>query len=160
MNVDKRWAAQCVALFFPFTAAFHHAYFVSPTCMLNPIGPDYTPATLAKLVLQDPSIGWGCFAALVTYLLGFNAVLGRLVRAGAIPLFIGFLPLSLWVWDIPFAGRPICMHWHDGKLVLPVIGHLRGTYLYWFGIAITLLGTALRALPARTPPPLPRLTVR
>lgn len=149
MAVNKPWAAQCAALVIPYTAAWHHMVFYRPTCLLNPFGPEYNWETVSTILMRDPSLAWALLTAIVTYFAGLHARIGRLVQLAALPVFIGFIPVSLWVWDIPFAGRPICRHWHDGKLVLPLLGTMRGTYLYVFGLAVSALLTALRALPER-----------
>jgi len=40
------------------------------------------------------------------------------------PMFISFLPVTLWIWDIPFTHRIICRTLHEGNSV-----PLTGVYL-------------------------------
>ena len=48
---------------------------------------------------------------------------------------IAFLPLTIWVWDIPFTSRFICRHFHDNKLLL--LGYsIKSRYFYVIGIVI------------------------
>jgi len=135
------WAGTSLALLIPYAAILHHGVFYRPTCMLKPFGPDYDLATLSRLLTRDPSLGLALGLCLLTYAAGLHSRWGRCVQLAAWPLWIGFLPLSLWVWDIPFAGRPICTYWHDGRLVLPLIGRMHGRYLYAFGLGAALLLT-------------------
>lgn len=109
--------------------------------MLNDYGPDYSPAVLVRWLSHDPSL-----LALATYSVGLH--LPRL-RPLALPLVLAFLPLSLWVWDVPFAGRPICAAFHDGRTAL------RGLHLWAFGalayplLALSALRRVRASLPAR-----------
>jgi hypothetical protein len=52
----------------------------------------------------------------------------------AAPVSFAFLPLTLYLWDIPFSGRVICRSLHDAQ---PVLGgfHMRTAYLYAWGAA-------------------------
>jgi hypothetical protein len=62
-------------------------------------------------------------------------------RFGALAFLVAFAPLSLWIWDVPFAGRPICICCHDGRLILPGVGSVRSkhVYLFCFGVFAALL---------------------
>jgi hypothetical protein len=44
------------------------------------------------------------------------------VRTAALIFFIAFMPFSVWIWDIPGSGMFICHHFHDSRLVLPLLG--------------------------------------
>lgn len=139
-----RWVAQSLALFIPFAAILHNALFFRPTCMLKPIGPDYDAEAVGKLLRHDPSLALAAAAALCVCLAGL-ALRGSIVRAWVPGFLIGFAPLSLWIWDVPFAGRPICKYWHDERLVLPLLGPLHSRHLYLLGLFITLLALGVRA---------------
>jgi hypothetical protein len=145
-RIDKAWVLQCAALVIPFTAILHQAVFYPHNCLLNRFGDDYDAVSIGLFLTRDPSLPWAVLAAFVTYLLGSHARFAKLVRLGALPFFLGFLPFSLWIWDVPFAGRPICNHWHDGRLVLPVIGTVRSLHLYALGALLTTALTLLRLL--------------
>ena len=147
---DRAWVAQSAGLFIPYFAVLHHAVFFRPNCILNLFGSDYSPTTIRELLLRNPAIPWAIIAVLITYRLGEHARIGRWLRLAALPFFIAFIPLSLWVWDIPFAGRPICQHFHDGRLVLPVLGRVRGLHLYALGFVLGSVLTALRVARAET----------
>ena len=148
-GTGKSWVAQAAALFIPFTAILHHAVFFPRNCILNKFGRDYDFASVSLLLQRNPAFPWAIVAVLTTYRLGLHARWGRFVRLAALPFWIGFLPLSVWVWDIPFLSQPICRHWHDGRLVLPIIGPMRSLYLYMFGL---LAGAVLYAWRVATTP--------
>ena len=133
----RSWAAQCVALFFPVTAILHHAVFFPRTCMLNPTGAlEYAPTVVGRMLTHDASWALGMVAAVGVWLLGRRVpTIQRLVP----PFLIGFIPLTLWIWDIPFADRPICTGGHDGRLVVPVIGHVGTRHVYALCIFIFAL---------------------
>jgi len=102
-----------LACFFPFTAILHHAFFYHPTCMLNNFGPDYTLSVVAHWLHSDPSPYLGLLGAMGTVALAmYSPILGDAALAFA----IATIPLSLWIWDIPFTGRIICRLGHDGRL--------------------------------------------
>jgi hypothetical protein len=142
------WKAQSAALFIPYTAILHHAVFFPRNCILNKFGRDYGLDTLILLFQRNPAFPWAILAVLLTYNLGLHARFGRFVRLAALPLFLGFLPLSVWVWDIPFLSQPICRRWHDGRLVLPILGPMRSLYLYAFGLLLTAALYGLRTMRA------------
>jgi len=136
--------AQSGALFIPYAAILHHALFFPRNCILNKFGRDYDLDSVALLLQRNPAFPWAIVAVLLTYRLGLHARLGRFARLAAVPFFVGFLPLSVWVWDIPFLGQPICRSWHDGRLQLPIIGPMRSLYLYAFGVVVALALYGLR----------------
>lgn len=146
----RAWVAQCAALFIPFTALLHHALFYPHNCILNKFGEEYDLHSVQRLLLRNPAFPWAVVAVLLCYRMGLHARLGRYVQLWAVPFFIGFLPLSVWVWDIPFFGKPVCRHWHDGRLILPGIGPMRGLYLYAFGVVVTALLFGVRLHAARS----------
>jgi hypothetical protein len=83
--------------------------------MLNPFGNDYNLTTIRGMFLHDPSLPWAITAMAGVYHLGT----GRpWLRRAAVPAFTASLPLSIWLWDIPFTGRIICRNFHDGRVVL------------------------------------------
>jgi hypothetical protein len=134
------WKLLAAALVIPLTAVWHHAVFYSPRCMLNDFGPDYTPDVVATWLARDPSLPWAMMTALVIYGLGNR---WRLVRVLAAPAFLAFLPLAVWIWDIPFTGRIVCDWGHDKKAPLGFV--MRTRYLYLAGalIYVVLLGLTL-----------------
>jgi len=83
-------------------------------CMLNTIGDDYTPAVIALWLRRDPSLPWAIVIAACAYLAGRRSEKVRLLLA---PVFISSLPLSLWIWDIPFTSRYICDTAHDDNIL-------------------------------------------
>lgn len=145
------WMLHCILLVIPLTAIWHHGVFYRPRCMLNDFGPEYTPEVVAQWLSRDPSLGWAIVAALLIYAFGARWQIVRLLTA---PVFLAFLPLSIWIWDIPFSGRMIC-HWGHDKRVLPGLGIvMRTRYLYMLGVAaytiilaVLLVRWALRRLP-------------
>jgi hypothetical protein len=143
------WATLCVALVIPFTAVWHHAVFYSPRCMLNDFGPDYTAEVVAKWLARDPSLPWAIVSAMTVYAAGLRS---RRVRLLSAPLFMALLPLSIWIWDIPFTGRIVCHTGHD-KRPLPYLGVIvRTRYLYLSGALIyvvLLVATLARRSPGQ-----------
>ncbi|MGD9648344.1 MAG: hypothetical protein AB7U73_21720 [Pirellulales bacterium] len=135
------WRTNSLLLVIPFTAAFHHAIFYRPTCMLNSFRPggeqatDYTAEATWLWLTGDPSLYLGIVAAVLVWVAGRRT---GWVRRLAAPVFVSFLPLSVWIWDIPGSGRWICHTCHDGRLSL--VGHvIRSRDLYLAGIAAYLL---------------------
>jgi len=141
----RRWSLICTALAATFTALFHHGWFFRSTCMLNDFGPDYRLDVLARWLSHDPSLLLGVLCALAVY--GAGVRQPRL-RPLALAFVLAFLPLSLWVWDVPFAGRPICASLHDGNIAL------RGFHLWALGGLGSCLGAvfSLRRAPGELAP--------
>lgn len=127
------WRFVCVLLVIPVTAILHHVVFHRPTCMLNNFGEAYyIPSVLFEWLSGDPSLPWAIVASVTVYHVGKNSSTIRWLTA---PIFIAFLPLSLWIWDIPLTGRVICDHFHDDQLVF--FDHpMRTRYLYLFGLSV------------------------
>ena len=131
---DRRWHFVCAALVVPLAAIFHHAVFYRPTCMLNAFGPAYTPAVVAQWLSRDPSPYLAVLAAVIAWRLGHYA---PRVRPFAALFLVAFLPLSVWIWDLPFTGRTVCRHFHDGQVPL------RSRHLYMLGFLLLALGIAI-----------------
>ena len=136
MLKTKRWLILCALLVIPFSAIFHHAIFYRPTCMLNPFGEAYyLTSVLYAWLSRDPSLPWAITAALIVFHSGKRY---SIIKLFAAPILISFLPLSLWIWDIPFTGRFICANFHDDKLLIS--GHpMKTRYLYFLGVIIYTL---------------------
>lgn len=114
---NPRLASALLALgsFFPLTAVFHHAIFYQPTCILNNFGPDYTFEVLAIWLKADPSP----YVALILALAVFVVVMYYpALRVALLAFIIATIPLSIWIWDIPFTGRIVCMWGHDGRSII------------------------------------------
>jgi hypothetical protein len=132
-RVEWRWQVACLALIVPLTAIIHQAVFFPQMCMLNEIGPDYTPEVIASWLSIDPSLPLAAVLAVLFYLLSSRF---RSLRAFLIPFLIGFAPLSVWIWDIPFTERAICEAMHERQIVFPGGGYLRSLHLYILGAII------------------------
>ena len=118
-ETTKSWKILSVFLVIPFAAILHNALFYRTTCMLNPFGGAYYDVSvLLGWLSRDPSLPWAIVGATFVYHLGMRY---EKVKILAAPIFVSFLPLSLWIWDIPFTGRFICHHFHDDKLLF--LGH-------------------------------------
>jgi hypothetical protein len=135
---QTRWLTLCALLVIPLAAMWHNLFFYWTTCMLNPFGHEYTADVLLHWLSRDPSLPMAMLMAIGAYHLGNRVHLLRLLVA---PFLLAFLPLSLWIWDIPFSGRIICENFHDLKLVLPGDFPLRGRHLYVVG-AVAYVGLA------------------
>lgn len=147
------WRALCALNVIPLTAIAHHAVFYRPRCMLNDFGPEYTLDVVGQWLYRDPSLPWAILVTLAIYRAGLR---WQAVRMAAAPLFLAFLPLSLWIWDIPFSGRWICHHGHD-KRPFPGLGIvIRTRYLYLLAAAVYCGVLALLALRRRSPAAPPR----
>jgi len=105
-------AGVALACFFPLTAILHHAFFYHPTCILNNFGQDYTLSVLALWLSHDPSPYVALLGAMGTFAL---ALYSPTFRLAALAFAIATIPLSMWIWDIPFTGRIICRLGHDGR---------------------------------------------
>jgi hypothetical protein len=113
------YRALCVL---PVTAILHHAVFYRPTCILNPFA-----GNLSLWLTRDPSLP---YAVLVVV-----ALWDRVPEILARRFFFAFLPLTLWLWDLPGTGRVIHRTFHDGKLAWRGFTvHTRD--LYVFGSAV------------------------
>lgn len=140
-EAPRGWKALCVAALLPYTAILHHAVFYHQECMLNSFGADYTPAVVLQWLSRDPSLMTAIGLAMLTYRVGLRwPALRQLLP----PLLLACLPLSLWVWDVPFSGRVICHTLHDLRPLLPGGVPLRGAHFYAFAgagyPALLLLG--------------------
>jgi hypothetical protein len=143
------WRTCVITSTIPVAAVLHHGVFWRPTCMLNPfqvsewIGPG-----VGIWLLRDPSLPW---AIVFAFSLDRIATFAPLVKLLAAPLFAAFLPLSIYVWDIPFTHRIVCATLHDGRF--RIHGHLiQGRFLYLLGGLVYLI--VLLRLRRRTTPPL------
>jgi hypothetical protein len=103
--------------------------------MLNPFSTSYdvTWPVVWEWIKHDPALPWAVIAAFGVYRLGVRFVH---VKVAAAPVFISFLPLSLWVWDIFPLDRPICRYFHDGKFEIWQGYALRGRHFYVFGACV------------------------
>lgn len=145
------WTVVSVLTCLPLTAILHHAVFYRPTCMLNPFGPDYNAETIAKWLQNDPSLA---IALCITAVIWLAGVWLPPIRRWVVGFLIAFLPLSIWIWDIPFTGRHVCNLLHDERTPL------RTRHLYLFGMVtwvpvVMLLAKFQRAdrgLPIATDP--------
>lgn len=113
-----------IASVFPISALLHHAVFYRPTCMLNPFGEDYYIEVIIKWLSNDPSLFLALLISIFLYILAGRV---KLAHSAVVALVIAFLPLAIWIWDIPYTGRVICDLLHDGKTFM----HTR--YLYVAG---------------------------
>jgi hypothetical protein len=112
------------------TAVAHHAIFYPHQCMLESFGADYSaPGVLAAWLSQDPSLPSAIAMTFVIFLAGEQF---PSVKIFAACFFVSFLPLALWIWDIPFTGRFICVHAHDDRL--KILGWpINSSHLYMLG---------------------------
>ena len=127
------WLILCVLLVIPFGTIFHHTIFYRFTCTLNPFGADYyLPSVLYAWLSRDPSLPWAIVTAVFVYSIGKRY---RKIKLLSASIFVSFLPLSFWIWGIPFTGHLICDYFHDDRLL--IFGHsMKTSYLYLLGIFI------------------------
>lgn len=136
-NSAHYWFILSISLAIPLGAVFHHALFYRPTCMLNPFGEAYyISSVLLAWLSTDPSLPWAIVLSTFIYNTGKRYPGLKIYVA---PVFIAFLPLSIWIWDIPFTGRFICDHFHDAKLTIFGKYVFQTRYLYAFGLIVYLL---------------------
>jgi hypothetical protein len=109
------WRTVAFLLVLPITAVLHHLVFFRGMCMLNKIGPDYTPHVIALWLSRDPSLPIAILLSVAIWMIGRRWMWVRSVSALAL---VASVPLVLWIWDIPFTGRIICHSFHDRKLTL------------------------------------------
>lgn len=134
---EKRWWVMlCILNIIPFTAIFHHFLFYRPSCMLNAFGADYTIPVVLEWLSRDPSLPWAIILTIVIYHIGNIYYWLRILFA---PVFLSFLPLSIWIWDIPFTNRYICSHFHDHRvMILPGLS-LSTKHFYLLGILLYII---------------------
>lgn len=123
----KKWGLVAGLTFFPFTAVLHHALFHRPTCILNNFGPEYTPPVVLLWLSQDPSPYIGVALAFSVWLIGKR---WTTIQAWTAAFLLAFMPLTIWIWDIPFTGRIICHSFHDSRIPIG------SRHLYIFGAAL------------------------
>jgi hypothetical protein len=100
----------------PLTAILHHVVFYRPQCIFSPI------EDVGLWLLRDPSLP---YAALVVV-----ALWGIVTEDLARRFFLAFLPLTVWLWDIPFTGRFVHRTMHDGRWqVGGVVVHTHHVYV-------------------------------
>ena len=133
------WLALCTATVIPVTATLHNGLFYRAMCMLNKLGPDYSLQTISKLLSRDPSLPWAIVLMTALYAVGKHL---SWIKTLAAPIFFSFLPISIWVWDIPFSGRTICAHFHDGQFALTKGVALNSKHLYLWGVGAYVIFTA------------------
>ncbi len=133
---DRWWLATCIATAVPVTAALHHLLFYRPSCMLNPFGPDYTLPIVWTWLSRDPSLPWAIISLITTYAIGKKR---PWIKVFIAPIFLSFLPLSLWIWDVPFSGRMICANFHEGRVMISKGLVLRTKHFYAIGIVLYLV---------------------
>jgi hypothetical protein len=110
----RSWYTACVLLVIPLTALLHYLFNLH-RCMLETFGDDYTVESVRQLFLRDPSLPWAIAAMVLVYHVGKRS---PWVRRAVAPAFAASIPLSVWLWDIPFSGRAVCRHMHDGRMML------------------------------------------
>ncbi len=129
MQKSLRRSSFVLLITIPLTAIFHHLIFYPPTCILNLFGPDYYFDVVRLWLQNDPSFPIAFVLALIAWLIARRFVQ---IRSWSVAFILAFLPLSVWIWDIPFTGRLICHALHDGKSFI----HTR--HLYMIGAAAWL----------------------
>jgi hypothetical protein len=129
------WGLVALLTTIPIAAVFHHAIFFRPTCMLNYFGADYHFDVILGWLRNDPSLPLAIVVAIVVWVTG---IYRPQIRVWAASFVIVFIPLSIWIWDIPFTGRVICGTFHDGRTWI----HTRHLYLLgivlWIPVALLL----------------------
>jgi hypothetical protein len=133
------WGLTCTLLALVLTAVAHHAIFYPHQCMLESFGADYSDSdALAAWLSQDQSLPVAIAMTFVIFFAGRQFVSIKIFAA----CFVGsFLPLALWIYDIPFSGRIIHMHAHDDRL--SILGWpVRSRHFYMLG-AISFVGFML-----------------
>lgn len=113
---EKEGKIVAAVSFFPFGAILHNAIFKPHTCMLNYLeGVDYYPSVVGRWLVSDPSPWLAALAAFIAY---FVTRRKPALRPWLAAFVVAFLPLCLWVWDIPATGRVICHVLHDRRTFL------------------------------------------
>lgn len=140
------WKTVCFAFIVPVAAVIHNTLVFPRNCMLNPFGPDYTLDVTMAWLRGDPSLPWAVVIGLIIYRSGKSR---RWIRLLTAPVFVAFLPLSVWVWDIPFTHRIVCALFHDGRLIASGGLRLRSLYFYIEGGIVYVAMLARFLVPMR-----------
>ncbi|MEW6355794.1 MAG: hypothetical protein AB1696_05700 [Planctomycetota bacterium] len=129
------WGVTCILNAFPVAAVLHHGLIYAHQCMLQPFayGYEVTWSVIWEWVKHDAALPWAVIIAFGVHRLGLRFAVIKLIAA---PVFISFLPTTLWVWDIFVLDRPFCRYLHDGKFELWRDFPLRTGHFYVLGICI------------------------
>lgn len=152
------WRVTCLLSLLPIAAVVHNVVLpgTRTTCMLNNLGaPDWRIDVIVDWLRRDPSLFIAAAFMALVYKLGLRS--GTL-RALVAPGFVSSILYSLWIWDIPFTGRVVCMTMHDNRLLLaegwPVTSKLllmASTALYLSALPSVLPRFKLFDAPAAAP---------
>jgi hypothetical protein len=140
------WRVMCLLSVIPVAAAYHNVVLPATrsTCMLNPLHmPDWNLQSIYMFLTSDPSLLLAIASMGIVYALGLR--IGT-IRALVAPAFVSSILYSLWIWDIPFTGRLICLTIHDNRLLL-----WDGQPLNSRVVILVSLGLYLLALPTVLP---------
>ncbi len=130
--IRNKWEILCFFCIFPFTAILHHIIFYRNQCILNPFGWEYNFSVIAHWLIRDPSLPWAIIISALVYFLGRNY---SLIKKATFSFFIAFIPITVWLWDIPGTHRIICRTFHDGQYFLLGVA-LNARHLYILGIIL------------------------
>lgn len=131
------WGATCILNVIPVAAAIHYGVIFPGLCMLQPFayGYEVTWGMIWEWITRDAALPWAVIILFGIHRLGLQVATVKLILA---PLFVSFLPASLWVWDIFFLERPLCRYLHDDKFELWQGFPLRGGHFYVLGLCLYL----------------------
>ena len=134
IQTTRSWRLVCIAAYLPLLTLWHHVVFFRPQCVLNPLSADdYTLQSVTKLLTTNPAVYVAGVTCIACYYLGNRLMHYRFLLV----LFcIAFAPLTLWIVDIPFTERFICMTLHDDRIMLFADTPLRSRHFYLLGAAL------------------------
>ena len=134
------WAVTCALSVIPVTAMLHHGVCYYHQCMFGPFstGDEFTWPVVWNWLRHDPSLPWAVIAALIAHTMGRRFAAVKIVVA---PLFLSFLLVSLWVWDIFFLHWPMARHFHNERFELWQEFPLKGRHFYVLGACLHIAFT-------------------
>lgn len=101
--------------------------------MLNQVGQDYNLQTIRAIALHDASLPWAILCMIAVYQLGKGA---PWIRRIVVPAFAASIPLTVWLWDIPFTRGIVHRHFHDGQFLIAPGIPLNTLWIYGMCLAM------------------------
>jgi len=142
---SRNWLISCVVLMIPVAAIAHHAIFYHSVCMIKPFDEmGYTYNGVSLWLRRDPSLYMAGLLSMLTYSVGLRI---PSIRILVVVFIVSFIPLTVWIWDIPFSSRWICRTAHDGRMMLAEGVPLKSRHFYLLGMS--LFGVSMLVLSRR-----------
>jgi 4-amino-4-deoxy-L-arabinose transferase-like glycosyltransferase len=106
--------------------------------MMNPFNKigytfGYTSKGVSVWLTRDPSLYLAVILSMLTYRIGIRIPEIRMLVAAFV---VSFLPLTIWIWDIPFTDSMVCLTFHDANVFLAEGVPLKSRHVYLLCMAL------------------------